>query len=255
MHTQPRNGPIEKVVVHVNVGPEVEGGAAALAQYLTTINGGYHAICDDRTTVTTAADDLEVWGNGGINSTSLDVCIIGYADDPAQWSTAYARAAMHNAAQWVAVKCKFYGLATSRLTPAMVRTRGVKGVCGHVDVTNAGFPGAAGHYDPGPFFPWAQFLATVNTILNPPPTPNPLARLYAALVAGQVKYGDRGPKVVAVQRLLVKHHLPLTVNGVYDRAMAAGVLRFKTAHNLPNRNPNRVGVQCQIALLRAPEKP
>src|SRR5690348_10603852 len=110
MQTSPRNEPIDMVVVHVNVGPEVEGGAESLAGYIAHEDGGYHAICDDKQTVITAADNVSVWGAGGVNNRALHVCIIGYADQTAaQWHDPYSMAAIQRAAVWTSGKCQAYG--------------------------------------------------------------------------------------------------------------------------------------------------
>lgn len=171
MHTQPRRGQIEKLVLHDNEGPKGPGAAQSLRNYLNQIDGGYHAICDDTTTVLVVGDDVEVWGNGGINSTSLDCCLIGYARDP--WTDPYSVAEIARAAQWFAQKCAQYGIPARRLTPQEVATPGVRGLCRHWDVTLAGFPGSAGHSDPGPNFDFDAFVAQVAALLDPHPTPDP----------------------------------------------------------------------------------
>lgn len=167
MHQSQRTQAIRQLVVHVNVGPEIANGAASLLGYLQGIDAGYHAIFDDAHSVLAAPDNVVVWGNGGINSTSLDGCIIGTADQTVeQWLDPYSRGAITQAAVWFAGKCKLYGIPVVRLTPDEVRAGG-HGICGHIDVTNAGFSGAAGHYDPGPNFPWDLFLGQVAAIVTP----------------------------------------------------------------------------------------
>lgn len=257
MHAAPRTQPIRQVVFHVNVGPEVEGGARGLAGYLMSNGpdgGGYHAIADDRELVVLVTDATEVWGNGGINPTSLDVCIIGSADQtPAQWGDPYSSAAIHFAAGWAAWKCEAYGLPIRRLAPAEL-PQGHAGVCGHCDVSAAGYRNSAGHYDPGPWFPWDACLATMRATLAPP-APSPLAAFLGQLAAARVKRGDHGPKVANVQRALRRHGLRVAVSGRYDHATAVAVLMFKIAHGLRSRDADHVGIPMLAELVKPPKPP
>lgn len=260
MHQEARTEPIEKIVVHVNVGPEVENGAQSLLGYLQKIDGGYHAICDDQHTVTAAADNVVVWGAGGMNDRGLHVCMIGFADQtPLQWTDPYSNGAVEQAAQWVAQKCRQYAIPVVRLSPAQVATDGVKGICGHVDVS-AVFAASQGHYDPGPNFPWTPFLARVAAIISPPvPPPDPavvkslgaLAAFIKAVTTKPIRLGNSGRNVKLVQGLLNKHGFSLALNGVYGADMATAVRRFKVAHGLKNLNPDAVGRACLLALLKA----
>lgn len=165
MHTQPRSGPIEVIVVHDNEGPRGPGAAQGLVNFLQTIDGGYHAVSDNDVTLTAAADDIEVWGNGAINNRSLDICLIGYASEP--WSDAGPE--IHQAAVWVAGKCQAYSIPPVWLDAQQLNTPGVKGLCTHWDLTLAGYVGTLGHTDPGQYFPRDPFLSEVKAILNPAP--------------------------------------------------------------------------------------
>lgn len=178
MHIDPRSTSlIEKVVVHVNVGDEVENGAQGLVNYLKTIDAGYHVVTDDFHIVVAAGDDQRVWGASGANLHGLHVCIIGRADQTAaQWMDPYSDKAMQNAAQVTADWCKRYSIPVLRLSPSQVATS-AKGICGHVDVERSGLPGTggmSGHYDPGPNFPWGTFLTRVQVQIvgdQPPAQP------------------------------------------------------------------------------------
>lgn len=166
MRTSPRNGPIDLIVVHTNEGPQTEGGAQALADYLQTIDGGYNAICDDKNTITVADDQTVVWGAGGVNERAIHVCLVGSANQTSlQWGDGYGIGEARQASQWVAGKCRQHGIPPVKLTPGQVAA-GVKGVCGHADVS-AVYAASQGHYDPGPNFPWAVFMASVSQMLDP----------------------------------------------------------------------------------------
>lgn len=170
MHTRPRTESILLDVIHVNVGPENVNGAAQLESYLKSISAGYHNVHDDRHTLTTAADNLVVDGAPFVNGYAKHHCIIGQASQSvAEWDDAYSKGELTLCAKAVASDCDKYGLAPRRLSVPEVHSR-VKGICGHIDVTNAfkadGLrlhpPIILDHWDPGPYFPWNNFIRLVN---------------------------------------------------------------------------------------------
>lgn len=170
--------PIEKGVVHINVGPETHNGAQGLVNYLNNIQGGYHVVVDDVRYVQAAPENCIVYGASGANATGLHLCILGDArQSREQWLDDFSVKAMRIAAGVMSQWCKKYGLPIRRLTPQQVATSGVKGLCGHLDVERSGLPGTggvSGHYDPGHFFPWDVFLPMVQgNVQNPAPTPHP----------------------------------------------------------------------------------
>ncbi len=85
----------------------------------------------------------------------------------AQWTDEYSLAMLQVAAKQCARDVIKWGIPVRKLTPAQVAA-GVKGFCGHADITRA-FPQDRGtHTDPGPNFPWARFLDMVRDIVSPP---------------------------------------------------------------------------------------
>lgn len=91
---------------------------------------------------------------------------------PTQWQGGYQQSMLRRAARAVADDCRTYGLEPRRLSVAEVRKAYYgpspypKGICGHVDITNA-FPEDNGsHYDPGSDFPWSQFIGYVKEYLG-----------------------------------------------------------------------------------------
>jgi hypothetical protein len=84
----------------------------------------------------------------------------------AQWDDANSNAIIRRAAVQAARDCRKYGIPVVKLTPAQVRA-GAKGFCGHVDITYAYPEDDGDHTDPGPRFPWAEFLALVKEALSP----------------------------------------------------------------------------------------
>jgi N-acetyl-anhydromuramyl-L-alanine amidase AmpD len=83
------------------------------------------------------------------------------------WAGDYAQAMLRRTAKQAARDAKKWGIPVRHLTVAQVRA-GLKGFCSHWDITRA-FPEDGGtHTDPGPNFPWSQFLGMVRAELAPP---------------------------------------------------------------------------------------
>jgi hypothetical protein len=79
----------------------------------------------------------------------------------AGWDDPDSQGTLRQAAKQCARDAKKWGIPVRRLTVAQVAA-GDKGICGHVDITHA-FPQDNGtHTDPGPTFPWSQFLDLVR---------------------------------------------------------------------------------------------
>jgi N-acetyl-anhydromuramyl-L-alanine amidase AmpD len=84
----------------------------------------------------------------------------------AQWDDANSTATLRLAAKQAARDARKYNIPVVKLTVAQLRAGG-RGFVGHVDCTYA-FPEDNGtHTDPGPRFPWAEFLALVRAELAP----------------------------------------------------------------------------------------
>jgi N-acetyl-anhydromuramyl-L-alanine amidase AmpD len=84
-----------------------------------------------------------------------------------QWlSEDYGLPMLRRAAKQAARDAKKWDIPVRKLSPSQVAD-GVKGFCGHGDVTKA-FPQDNGtHTDPGPNFPWDVFIDMVQDALNP----------------------------------------------------------------------------------------
>jgi N-acetyl-anhydromuramyl-L-alanine amidase AmpD len=91
----------------------------------------------------------------------------------AQWDDAASAGTLRQAAKQAARDARKWGIPVRHLTVAEVRA-GYKGFCGHYDITRA-FPQDGGsHTDPGPNFPWTEFLDLVRAELAPPPPKGPV---------------------------------------------------------------------------------
>lgn len=101
-------------------------------------------------------------------------------------------AVMRQAAPYVARVCARYAIPIRKISAADLRS-GVKGICGHGDVTAAW--GQGDHTDPGSAFPWDTFIAYVQAAaVNNPPIFVPIGNPGAA--GGLVVDGQMGPHTV-----------------------------------------------------------
>lgn len=169
--------------MHLNVGPEIEGGAASLARFLQTIQGGYHEIVDDKTFLIEARPDQCVYGASGMNGDGYHICVIGNVQTAQQWADTYSRGELDLAARRVAQRCHDFGIPPTQLTDAQVADPNTRGICDHWAVNRAivlpavargdHSMGPGDHTDVGPGFPWPSFMAAVdrNYCASPVPVP------------------------------------------------------------------------------------
>lgn len=182
MQTSPRPvSAIRKIVLHVNVGPEAQGGAQALANYLRTQDAGYHEIIDNRTYVQCARPDQKVEGASGMNWAGYHVCLIGNLQTPQQWSDPYSTSELTLAALRVASRCHDFGLPPIHLNDTQVADPNARGICDHWAVNRAivipanahgdHSMGPGDHTDVGAGFPWPTFMAQTVKYYSPAVAP------------------------------------------------------------------------------------
>ena len=126
----------------------------------------HYAVDSDSVTQSCLEKDI-AWHAGLANGHSIGIELAGTASQtPAQWTDAFSRATLDNAARLAARICHERGIRPVRLTTEEIRGKRAKGFAGHVDCNKA-FAGGKGHTDPGPAFPWLAFLVTLDDTLRP----------------------------------------------------------------------------------------
>lgn len=250
MQQSPRTTPIDRIYLHTNEGPETAGGAQNLVNYLQRIDGGYHVVVDDKNTVRAAADDQVVWAEGGDNSRSLSICLIGYAGQSAgDWGDPYSTAELERAAQQVAAWCKQYGVPGVHVQPGVPGEAPTdRGIALHGDDHD---PHSAGHTDPGPNFPLASFIARVNTILAPKVNADwkeiaLLAQWASDTRKEPLHCGESGWRITVLKQLLAKKGKKYDVGNdspFYGPKLADVIAVFKHDARIPSKDPCTAGAE------------
>lgn len=149
----PKRSSTQMIVIHAT---DNTANALQEAQYaaVRTDNVSAHFYADDTRTIQALDTDLTAYGCYPIgNSLSVQFELCGISDQ-------ITDATMRQAAPIVARACAQYGLPVIKVS-ATDLTNGVKGICGHADVTAAWNQGD--HTDPGPNFPWQTFIGYVQS--------------------------------------------------------------------------------------------
>lgn len=170
------NLPINRIVIHYTAGNDGYG-AQGTARYFRDPNasGSAHYITDSDESIQCAHDNVVCWhAPPNTHSLGIEMECSGANGAKGHWVLASHIAMMHRTALLTAQKCLQYGVPVVKLSVADLRA-GKRGVCGHVDVSLAF--GQSTHTDPGPYFPWVQFMGWVHeeyaALTTPTPTPTP----------------------------------------------------------------------------------
>lgn len=176
-YTPGRVRPVQYIVIHSTEGSEGPTAAENGAAYdkIRTDGTSTHLFIDSNSAVqevrfTDRAHAARFHGN----EIGIQIELCGLAGQTwTQWHDAASTAELRLAAKEVAAICKEYSIPVRRLSVAEVRAAYYnaagarpKGICSHYDVTRA-YPEDGGtHTDPGPNYPWAEFLAMVQAELS-----------------------------------------------------------------------------------------
>ena len=152
---------ISRIVIHGTVSPCVKGGAVSVARYFQSpkTGGSAHYVVDPGEVVRCVPEGTVAYhAPPNTGSIGVELC------DPQKgssdrWGDANHEAMLVRAATLVRQIAIRWGIPLKRLSVAQVKA-GARGICGHVDVSNAFRQ--TDHTDPGSGFPWAHFMDLVT---------------------------------------------------------------------------------------------
>lgn len=156
------------ITMHTAECGEVADGAENLATWGASANrpkaSWTFAVANADITMSVPLNRL-AWHAGPINPYSVGIELVGRAAQTAdQWHDQYSNEQRTLASMLVAVLCESLQIPVRRVTPEELKRNHLagiqsRGICGHADVTKA-LGGT--HTDPGPCFPWDEFLEMVH---------------------------------------------------------------------------------------------
>lgn len=158
------NKPINRVVIHCTAG--AEPGAANAAR--NTVNyskntsrpSSFHYVTDSKTTLQYCYDSYVAYhAPPNQHSIGWEICCSLSNEGRYHFDRADHKAALKQTAEGVARLCLAYNVPIVKLTASQLKA-GKRGICGHADVRDAWHQ--TSHWDPGPYFPWKQFIALVK---------------------------------------------------------------------------------------------
>lgn len=252
MHVEPRNGAsIDRIYIHKNEGPEVEGGAAGLGHYLDTIDGGYHKIVDDKVTVVKATDDQIVWGEGGDNLHALAICDVGWSSETAAQyiSDPFSIAEFERTAQEVASWATVHNVPVVHVAPGAPGAAPTqRGIAEHADDHD---PSSQGHTDPGVGYPMGHLITRVGQIIQANHDLAVLALWAKEVTAQPLHAGESSWRVTLLKQLLNKlNEGPGNDSTVYGPHLVECVHAFKVKHNIDPADGSVFGGTAVEALFK-----
>lgn len=175
--------------IHTAETGETHQTAESVANYFahTDVKASAHLTADDDSIVRSVLDKDVAYSAPGANRHGLHIELAGRAaQDAAGWQDQYSQDMLRLAAKAVAEWCQLYGIPAVKLSVADIKA-GHKGIAGHVDFTHAL---GGSHTDPGPSFPWDQFIGLVRSHLQPAQDDAAKQTVLAAL---RIVYGQPIP--------------------------------------------------------------
>jgi N-acetyl-anhydromuramyl-L-alanine amidase AmpD len=154
---------VDLVVIHTMEAPDKPTTAESVARWFATgdAKASAHYCVDSDSIVQCVREEDAAWHAPGANRNGIGIEHAGYASrSAANWMDSSTTAMLFRSAKLVARICRQYGIPIVRLTADDLRAKR-RGLCGHVDVTDA-FNGGKGHTDPGPNFPWEMYLSMIR---------------------------------------------------------------------------------------------
>lgn len=225
------------VVIHTMEAAEKPGTARAVASWFAGASAPRASahFCIDAQEVVQCVDLKDVaWHAPGCNRVGIGLEHAGYAKQTApQWDDEYSRALLERSAFLAAELCRVFRIPVVRLSATDLRAGGARGICGHSDVSKA-FAGSD-HWDPGPNFPWASYMARVAELVRSDTDPAPAPTTPVVPPMPDLHRGDRTEDVRQAQ-VLLNHRAstiaPLVEDGAFGAKTEAAVKAFQQVRGI-----------------------
>lgn len=253
-YRRPRYGAkVNLLVLHSMESPEKPGTAKAVANWFAgrlgtpPVASAHFCVGPDEVIQCVPLDEQGAHAPGA-NSRSVGIEHVGRASQTAaQWDDAESRETLIRSARVAAELIRALDIPFIRVGPEDLRL-GMGGICGHDTVTKA-FPDKGhGHYDPGPNFPWASYLATVADELakrqtdpsdlapdSEPTKPDHIAPKLDPRSLPVLKKGSTGDHVRLLQERLVYWGRPVNVDESFGPQTERELRAFQASRQLePN---------------------
>ena len=243
-----RRAKVRVLVIHTAETPENNKMAESIQAYCSRREDkvSCHEAIDNDSVVAGVRPFDTAWTTGSINDFAYSYELSGRAaQTKAQWADEFSTAMLNIAAKRVAKAAVLWKIPVVKLSPAELKA-GRSGICGHIDQTIA-YEVKGGHTDPGPNFPWLQFLDMVKAEVAaltgapvPPIVPTvPVAPVPPApapahdCAKNTVKKGSKGECVKTAQTRLIHHGFePGPVDGVFGPKTQGAVRYFQETRKL-----------------------
>jgi hypothetical protein len=163
-----RTGTVRLIVIHDMEFQEKITAAEDVARYFQAPDPGTkpsaHICVDSDSIIQCVKDSYVANAAPGCNHDGIQVELAGYgSQSPGQWRDKYSLALLAIAADAVGQYCLKYDIPPIHLTNEQLKA-GARGIIGHAQASAV--YKLSDHTDPGPNFPWAQFIANVQFAVN-----------------------------------------------------------------------------------------
>lgn len=162
-HSSGRQSNVSRIVIHCTVSPCAPGWAVKIANYFKSPNSGgsAHYVVDPSAIVQCLPEDTIAWhAPPNTNSIGVELCD-WQKGNASRWSDSDHESMLKRAAVLVRGIANRHDIPIVRIGPAELR-KGKRGICGHVDVSNAWHQSDHGDPNMGGNFPWEHFLNLVS---------------------------------------------------------------------------------------------
>lgn len=186
-----RNRPLRLIVMHTMESPEAGDTAESVANWFagpTSPVASAHACIDNDSVVLCLPPTATAFAAPGCNADGYQIELAGRAGQGAAgWADAYSQAELQLAAAHARSIAQANGIPLRHLSNAELAA-GQSGFIGHDQASQV--YGGSDHWDPGPDFPWDQYMSLVTGQAAPASTtPRPVQEDTMQLIQTKTPWG------------------------------------------------------------------